>query len=40
MRGGDWEVEVGSSAIAVTGERVGADICGGVVGETGKHAVC
>lgn len=40
VRGGDWEVEVGSSAIAaVAGERIGADRRA-VVRATGKRAVC
>ena len=44
VRGGDWEVEVGSSAIAaMTGERMGADwraVVRAVVRATGKRAGC
>lgn len=42
VRGGDWVVEVGSSAIAVAGERMTADGRTGVAygAATGKRVVC
>jgi hypothetical protein len=39
VRGGDWEVEVGSSAIVVAVERIGAG-AKAVITATGKGVVC